>query len=1260
MVSSDSDALPEEPKIEIRYDGHSRRTFERVVEDDRLIISRGDYADDRVWHLLRGNFEDTAANLRRQHPGRIEDKRTADVIVALPAEELSVGLLCACLPTEDSPGLPFHVNADFFPSNDRKHVILGNDYQSQWNRAALLAAARTVADATPQLPERLGPRGFWHLADTLRELARIAGKDGRDKVWKAFWENLHVRLLTETVVPTSSHDWTTVLGGVALLQHEDEAPNISVLEDLGVDLVTEDLRPYQNTLRSIAVPFFGIAALCSALKTNGLDRPVSLDDLPASLASETGRAELWTEIAILLGRRASNPNMKRADEERLGAVSLAPCIDEKLWPCQEAFRADASTIELFASLGIDIPFLDRAETAFGPLVELCSEFEVEDAVEALEGADPTSIQQLWTEGSFSPRRLIGWFESRNEQLEDNEEIQSRVAALSIYPGADRRLHPLTSLVLPGDFKDPLGLTRLVDVEALGRRREFLLTFGVHELDFRTLVLEHLPRALEDGLLEPKIRDETVALLAGRLGQIVGDDEIHDVISSIPLVMCTDGEYHCANDCYFPVDVVKEVLGQDATIAVVPKEREDAVRRLFDWLGVESEPRLHDIVQTVRRAAEGPCSPVAVARTRKIVAHLGQRLEDIEECSQLEVLRDIEWLPARQDKSRWYRSSSLYAPYQAYLFDSQGAILDVPPSVSRDLLVLLGVQITPSVDLVVRHLLYCAERSVPVNSEVYRFLNDNFQHPVVEKLQSKRCLWLEQAYRSPDHVFWVEHPFGQYRWRLADDLRGYGDLLEKIGVTDTPDHEDALGVLNEISAEFGESSRPLDDATYAVVMGCWQMLEEALNGEIVEEEWFGRFRETKSIPNEDDRVLYHPTRLFFENRAGLAAKFGAYLTKNVIPQQLGTTRAFLAAGVRQLGSAVGIEVLRAEGLVNDPDTVEQLRQSRREIARVLSGQMDSGDVRDALDRLNCLDCKSAIQLEHRYRLNAFDGVRPSSPEFASALYHPDRHSLWTTRLNGRVPLASLARELAIALCPDKDPGLFAAGLKEVVAADTTSVAATVLDELGFPPLDETVVESPPVQETAPQLGTTDQPESSWPQERDGSEANGTARGEAETTTEPESRGAEHESPSQGREFVSYIAVSRDDKEGSDPDDLTHQARMSLEEKAIQFIIGQEPDLSRTPTNNPGFDLAKVGPDGQPVRWVEVKAMKGTLFDREVTITRTQFEYAQKHGEAYWLYVVENAGDTERAEILRIKDPVGQARDFKFDRGWREIAQTDPVP
>lgn len=144
---------------------------------------------------------------------------------------------------------------------------------------------------------------------------------------------------------------------------------------------------------------------------------------------------------------------------------------------------------------------------------------------------------------------------------------------------------------------------------------------------------------------------------------------------------------------------------------------------------------------------------------------------------------------------------------------------------------------------------------------------------------------------------------------------------------------------------------------------------------------------------------------------------------------------------------------------------------------------------------------------------------------------------------------------------------------------------------------------------------------------------------------------------GRPFISYVGVHPND-DGSDPDGLDQAERMRIEGRAIDLIVGLEPALCRTPEGNPGFDLYEADSSGKQIRWVEVKSMTGNLEDRPVGLSHTQFERAREKGVAYWLYVVEHASDPEQARVLRIQNPVGQSRTFTFDRGWSQIARTEP--
>ena len=102
--------------------------------------------------------------------------------------------------------------------------------------------------------------------------------------------------------------------------------------------------------------------------------------------------------------------------------------------------------------------------------------------------------------------------------------------------------------------------------------------------------------------------------------------------------------------------------------------------------------------------------------------------------------------------------------------------------------------------------------------------------------------------------------------------------------------------------------------------------------------------------------------------------------------------------------------------------------------------------------------------------------------------------------------------------------------------------------------------------------------------------------------------------------------------------------------MQCILTREPLLQRTPTDNPGYDLLEPAIDEQSIRWIEVKAMSGSLYDRPVGLSRTQFESAREHREAYWLYVVEHAGDHKCcASCASRTQPAGLERSLSTTAG-----------
>jgi hypothetical protein len=180
------------------------------------------------------------------------------------------------------------------------------------------------------------------------------------------------------------------------------------------------------------------------------------------------------------------------------------------------------------------------------------------------------------------------------------------------------------------------------------------------------------------------------------------------------------------------------------------------------------------------------------------------------------------------------------------------------------------------------------------------------------------------------------------------------------------------------------------------------------------------------------------------------------------------------------------------------------------------------------------------------------------------------------------------------------------------------------------------------------------------ESGGRESDDTGKRGRRTDPLKESLSKEGERASGGKPatFISYVAVHPADEE-PDVEGLDHAGRMALEAKAIEFILSREHAWRGTPTTNPGSDLYLADKDDNVTRWCEVKAMAGSLDSHPVGLSRTQFDCAREHGEAYWLYVVENVG-TDAARIVRIQNPAGKAHTFTFDHGWIAVAEvSDPV-
>ncbi len=152
-----------------------------------------------------------------------------------------------------------------------------------------------------------------------------------------------------------------------------------------------------------------------------------------------------------------------------------------------------------------------------------------------------------------------------------------------------------------------------------------------------------------------------------------------------------------------------------------------------------------------------------------------------------------------------------------------------------------------------------------------------------------------------------------------------------------------------------------------------------------------------------------------------------------------------------------------------------------------------------------------------------------------------------------------------------------------------------------------------------------------------------------------RGVRHRTKA-GR-LMSYADAPGDTNEADTEDQANAADRVALGKEAVDYFIatqaGRWKSLVPMPHENPGFDVKAVAHDGAEER-IEVKGQSGAWTETGVALTPTELEFAQKYRDRYWLCIVEHLQDEKRRFLYLVKDPYGQAQQFRFDSGWKTAA------
>lgn len=571
-----------------------------------LIVSFRPSGEVEQWHILRADVVEAAAQLYTTHPRLESLGRDTKISIGLriDPEPLAEGVLYAFLPTEQSTGLPMHINADFFPESDRKAVIFaGHQHEQAWNEMLIDAAAAELARDPEGLRTMLGDAPLWQILARAFELSKPSN---HPTCFKRFWERLKVAGAQAQIVLAQDGSLQRP-SSVFLPRSQLTSQQAKTLQEIGGRLVVEDLRTFQTAINQLGAPILTFDRLVTLLER------AMAQQAPGEVEVEAERLEsfyhpLWSMVNDLLPDAASQMPATNPAIQRLMAIPFVVTEDLYAVTIEQSFVAPAAldagrVASLLPRLAIaahhilGFPKIARLirQLDLGAVVSHISWMCADESVEDVIGVEQSELRELYT-----------LFADLDCQCNVDRDVYQTLRNLPIWLSS-RGLIRATQALLPGNFTDPTGQADLLETSVLTDvAREFVSSkLGVQTQTIEAFVQNVLPRFFnDDGPVDAQKYARLITELANHPA-LVNDENICRLLGALPIVPTQDGRWSRPTNTYRRTDDLVRVLG-DAThlwldASRLPKAR--SVHTFIDSLGIRRSPRAQHLVERMLFVAE---------------------------------------------------------------------------------------------------------------------------------------------------------------------------------------------------------------------------------------------------------------------------------------------------------------------------------------------------------------------------------------------------------------------------------------------------------------------------------------------------------------------------------------------------------------------------------------------------------------------------------------------------------------------------------
>gem|GEM_PF-5930636 len=1225
--------------IEIRRNGEPLSSIAKTEADEELVVDRD--GKTQSWLLVRGEFEGHKRSADALLDGELS-RRSATATVAIPENPGRLeGLLFCGLPTRQPTQLPFHINAHFFPSSDRKRIdVEGDSYKVEWNRAAIEASAVALASNLEQVAGSLGPVSFWSM------LSRLYAQNQRSDVQDVFWQAVEKRCPGKRIVLSSREQWLTT-PDVCFLQRAEEEQNLEALEALDIHVAHPDLRSHQSTMRALRMVHLEVSAITEAVTLVARSDKHPVAEAHPALSNEKLRLQVGDALQLRLERDAEE--RCSTAREQLGSLAICLTVEDKLAPPNQLLGppTDAET-DAFRRMGLGsvvAASLNHNHPSIRSLVP--SDYRTRAVQFFSLMTQRRSLEQL----RAPLRELFRWLrENQLGAIREDENLRRTLASAPIWPAASR-LHVLSEVSIPGGFRDTLGLACTLDTEFADGVADAALALGCKQLSVADYAADYVPRLFATGRPSREQAAALLADLASQFAELSASRRAREVLASLTIVPCSDGDLRRPNEVVFDSPETREILGPNAPMCAPQSE---IVRSLLEWLGVSDSVTVPAILSRVRMLSQEPVNPTTVGAAQSAL----RRLAGLNTISPLEQevlvsLRNLRWLPAVDD-DEWHRPSELLTVFQReVLFGRHGLQLDLPrldQQSAAALLKALNLRNDPSADEAVDYLLELLERDEEPSPELYKFLDRTVEPSVARRLAGiPLFLGVNGQRYTADRAFLGQHPFGDWAVTLDATWGALSALLRALRIRQEPNAEDAARVLAYMEHELSGFHQPLEQTDIDVVNACWSLIGWRLDHDSEVAAAMGLL-EGREVALDSRGVLVAPDTLFFNDQPEIARHLEDRVGPILIARKGDAWRGLAHAGVCDISSAIGVEVLDVQHGAEATERFHTMLGERRSpIVRALAQDSHLADPEQLLD--SWLDI-SFIEVEGiTVRLwISRPSVEVTTNEMRGALLDRGARNLYVVQSEPH-PAAAIARELLTGASVEAGyVPLLVTALAQVLGAPSAAAADEDLDVRGFARFESRRAPTPGL--TSEEAEGVDN-EEDVPADSDSSDVERARSEQSHGDVVPARRPQRRD-----ERLRSYVAVSREETLDPEAAAAEQERRLAIDRAGAERVMAYERSKGRTPEKmahlNKGFDIRSEDDLGR-VRFIEVKSTANLWGDGGVGVSPAQHDYARRNPDEWWLYVVEAAESDEFWAIYCINNFVERTSQYMFDDGWRVAAK-----